>query len=139
MADFNLHGTDRLSSLDLSKNNLRDEGIAELSKPLRCCKFLVSLNVSSNFISPKGFLHLSIALSRNESLCILNVSTQNGLNRNRLQKLGGQYMTSLLGTLIQVLNLNSTSLGDQGVNVIFENLAHRIENKEETHVEILEL
>ena len=48
-------GIEKLSSIELSKNNLKDAGITELSKALKCCKFLVKLDVSSNSITPKGF------------------------------------------------------------------------------------
>ena len=49
---------DKISSIDLSKNILRDEGVKALAKCLRYLKNLVKLDLSSNEITQKGVGYL---------------------------------------------------------------------------------
>ena len=79
-------------------NNLRDQGIIELAKPIRYCRFIVKLDVSSNYISAKGFEVLSKSLQNNEGICMVNFSTKGGVQRNRLQEAGGKHVAKLLGS-----------------------------------------
>jgi Ran GTPase-activating protein (RanGAP) involved in mRNA processing and transport len=48
------YSMDKIASIDLSKNQLRDEGVIELSKILFFTKSLVKLDLSSNEITPKA-------------------------------------------------------------------------------------
>ena len=130
--NFQYHNIDRISSIDLSMNNLRDPGIIELAKPIRYCKFIVKLDVSSNSISSKGFQTLCLALEKNEGVCMINFSTKNGVNRNRLQEAGGKHVAKLIGTPdcpIQFLNLNGCVLKDEGANHVFSMMSSKIERK----------
>jgi hypothetical protein len=85
-----------IAIIEIGKNFLRDPGIIELSKGLKYTKCLVSLDVCSNEISPKGILALTQSISQNESLASLNLSTVDGIQRNRLSKEGGQYIADYL-------------------------------------------
>ena len=86
----------RVASLKFSKNNLRDDGIRELSKAIKISRSLVDLDVSSNGISPRGMKYLQEAILENNSICVLNVSTVNGINRNRVQTVGGQSFAEVI-------------------------------------------
>lgn len=111
-----------IATIEIGKNFLRDPGIIELSKGLKYTKSLVHLDVCSNEISPKGVLALTQSISQNESLASINLSTVDGIQRNRLSKEGGQYIADYLisseKSMVQILNLNNTSLGDKGLNFI---------------------
>jgi Ran GTPase-activating protein (RanGAP) involved in mRNA processing and transport len=77
---------DKIAQLNLSKNNIGDEGVEVLMKCLQNTRGLVSLNLSSNQISSAGFIKIFESMSFNESLIYLNISTLEGANRNRLSK-----------------------------------------------------
>jgi Ran GTPase-activating protein (RanGAP) involved in mRNA processing and transport len=84
------YNMDKIASIDLSKNQLRDEGVIELSKILLFSKSLVKLDLSSNEITPKAIQPLAEALKTNNSLTFLALSTIDGVQRNRVGKIGGE-------------------------------------------------
>lgn len=53
---------DKIASIDLSKNQLRDAGVIELSRILYFMKTLVALDLSSNEITPKSLEPLALAI-----------------------------------------------------------------------------
>ena len=81
---------DKIASLDLSKNQLRDAGVIELSKILYFMKGLVALDLSSNEITPKSLEPLAKSIQSNNSLTFLALSTIDGVQRNRVGKSGGE-------------------------------------------------
>lgn len=72
--------------LDLSNNNIRDQGLAVLSKSVgEENRSLISLNVSSNSITHVGLQSLVIALEKNQSLVELNLASDlEGTNCNKI-------------------------------------------------------
>lgn len=120
---------DRVSWLNLSKNRLGDTGVADLSKSIRRFNFLVHLDVSSNCISPKGFKSLGNAISLNNSITELNVSTLPcGSFKNRID--ASSFFAALEDPLsvLQCLNVAGTSLGVDGALAIFSALICKIDN-----------
>jgi deoxyhypusine synthase len=77
---------DKISSVNLSKNNIGDKGVELLMQALKDNKSLVCLNLSSNEISSAGFISIFETMSNNQSINYLNLSTLEGANRNRLSK-----------------------------------------------------
>ena len=57
---------------------------------------MVYLNIASNGIKSEGFIQIFKSLRRNESLVELNVSTIDGIDRNRMNM---QAVTELKKTL----------------------------------------
>jgi len=121
--DWCQEGLAHISNLDLSKNYLRDDGLSELSKCIKYMPALCRLDVSSNNVTPKGIEPLCKALEKNNSLTTILLSTIDGVNRNRIGVKGGRYFSVLLGrqfSVLQSLIFNNTSLGDQGLNVMLD-------------------
>ena len=75
---------DKIAVLNLRKNRLRDAGLIELSKGIKYARNLVSLDLSSNEITPKGIEAFSLAASSSNSLTSINLSTVDGVQRNRV-------------------------------------------------------
>ena len=74
----------RFVSLDLQKNLLGDQGVRILMTEIRRSKSIVDLNLASNEISNEGMISIFDALQDNQSLSALNISTVDGVARNRL-------------------------------------------------------
>ena len=119
----------RITRLDLSKNRLKDEGVAALASALAANTSLVHLNLASNEITAKGIQVLcERGLSGNETLVSLDLSSIDGLSRNRLTHLGGTYLADLVKqpeSNIQILKLSGTSLGNRGLDHLLEALQHK--------------
>ena len=75
---------DKIAVLNLRKNKLRDCGLIELSKGLKYARGLISIDLSSNEITPKGIEAFSQAASTSQSLTSINFSTVDGVQRNRV-------------------------------------------------------
>ena len=110
----------------MSKNRLRDEGVAALASALAANTSIIHLNLASNEITAKGIQVLcQIGLSGNETLVSLDLSSIDGLSRNRLTHLGGAYLADLVKqpeSNIQILKLSGTSLGNRGLDHLLEAL-----------------
>lgn len=76
-------GFDKISTLDLSKNNLRDEGIIILSETLKQFPSLIHLAVANNEITLKGLEKLCSSLKSNSTLINLDLSNSDALQKNR--------------------------------------------------------
>ncbi|KAJ3446861.1 fbox-lrr protein [Anaeramoeba flamelloides] len=63
-----------LINLDLSHNQIGDEGIEELSEALKVNQTLTNLDLSKTGIRAKGVLYLSQALKINRTLTVLDLS-----------------------------------------------------------------
>lgn len=87
---------DKIAVLNLSKNNLGDQGIYFLMQVISTNKSVVSLNLASNEISGKGMEVIFEAMTQNESINTLNVSTIEGANRNRMSKIASKKMRYML-------------------------------------------
>lgn len=70
------------------------------------------IDVSSNKVGPEGFSALFEALLENESLISIDISSKEGLNRNRLGDKGAQNLETYLrySETIVILQLSAVSL-----------------------------
>ena len=87
---------DKIAILNLSKNNLGDQGIYFLMQVIANNKSIVSLNLSSNEVSGKGIEVIFDAMTQNESVITLNICTLEGANRNRMTKTAAKKMRYML-------------------------------------------
>ena len=107
-----------LTSLNFFENSIGDEGADSLSQALRVNTSLTSLNLSWNYICHKGADSLSQALRVNTSLTSLNLS---------LNYIGCKGAISLshalrVNTSLTLLDLVGNSIGDEGANYLSQAL-----------------
>ena len=98
--------SDRISYLNLTRNNIGDKGLELLANALSNSKTLVALNLTSNSISHKGADKLFKILDKQESLIYLNVSSVEGTNRNRIGYMGLKGIPKMLSHNFYLETLN---------------------------------
>ena len=123
-----LYNNDRISRLNLGKNNFGDEGIELLINAVKDSISLVSLDISSNAISYKGGQLIFKTFLNQQSIIDLNISSHEGINRNRLTARGIKNITKYLekNFFIQTLNLSGNSLKNEGFDLICRGLNNNI-------------
>lgn len=121
-----LYNTDRISRLNLTKNNIGDKGIEILANAIRDSTSLISLNVTSNSITQKGGKILMNVLIHQQSLIDVNVSSKEGINRNRISFEGLCDIESVLkyNTYIEFFNICGNSIKNEGLKLIIAGLNH---------------
>ncbi len=99
-----------LQSLELSMNDITDDGALHLANALKTHKTLKVLNLSDNKITDIGAQHLANALEVNISLQTLNMS------HNLIGNQGARYIAKALESnkTLQELNIKRNSIGDDG-------------------------
>ena len=117
---------DKISVLDLTKNNLGDKGVFHLMQVVSQSRSLVVLNLSSNEISSVGFGYIFDGMCTNESIINLNLSTYENFNRNRLTKKASAKLKKMLieNNFLEILNLSAINLGDDGMAMIVSAFNH---------------
>lgn len=64
-----------ISCLNFSKNLLKDDGVIELSNLIHLMPALSKIDLSSNSLTPRGLRPFSLALSGNQHVSFINLST----------------------------------------------------------------
>ena len=123
-----LYNNDRISRLNLAKNNFGDAGIELLINAVKDSISLVSLDISSNSISYKGGQKIFSIFIKQQSIIDLNISSQEGINRNRLTAKGIKNIVKYLenNLFIETLNLSGNSLKNEGFDLICKGLNNNI-------------
>ena len=123
-----LYNNDRISRLNLSKNNFGDVGIELLINAIKDSISLVSLDISSNSISYKGGQKIFSILINQQSIINLNISSHEGINRNRLTSKGIKNIVKFLSKnlFVETLNLSGNSLKNEGFDLICKGLNNNI-------------
>ena len=113
-----LNNLTKLKELNLSCNCLGDKPIPLILNPLKKNASIEILYLSCNDIGPKSGPYLANFLSNNKNLKILT------LNNNPLTASGIKSISQALNTklVLEEINLNSTSAGDEGGAELFENM-----------------
>jgi Ran GTPase-activating protein (RanGAP) involved in mRNA processing and transport len=113
---------ENIARLEISKNQLRDLGGIELSKHLKSARNLVHLDVSSNEMTHRGICAISDSLLNSPCIISLNMSTCDGIRRNRLGQEGGSAVAKVLNgdSMLQMLILNNVYLGNKGLKFILD-------------------
>ena len=85
---------------------------------------IIHLDISSNNITPEGFTIFFQSLLSNQSLISLDISSKEGLNRNKLGKEGSAALQIFLSNnkIIQILNLSATTMGEEGATHILNGI-----------------
>ena len=130
-----IYKADRISRLNLAKNNLGDLGIEILMKAIKNSMSLISLNLSSNNISYKGGQIIFEDLSEQQSIIDLNISSMEGTNRNHLKYLGLINIEKFFNKnkYIEKLNISGNSIKDEGFILLCKAL------KDNRNLEILNI
>ena len=115
-----------LQKLDLSNNDLSDDGAAAISDGLRSNNTLLELNISQNSIADKGTQEIAKAIVINSSLQNINIS------KNYISSEGLLYFMEALNNnrILQVINIthnNVTRSGFTNIKKCIENLQHPIQ------------
>lgn len=110
--------------LDFEKNGFSDLGSIILADALRTSKSIIHVNLCSNNIGPEGAQALFGCLLENVSIISLDISSKEGLNRNRLGTQGVESLEWILqkNKILQFLNLASTAIGLTGLECILAGL-----------------
>ena len=111
-----LFNSDRISRLNLTRNNLADNGIKILIAAVKNSHSLVSLNLTSNSITHRGGDIIFGELINQQSIIDLNLSSIEGTNRNRLTADGIKNIEFFLkkNFFIETLNISGNSIKDEG-------------------------
>ena len=111
-----LFNSDRISRLNLTRNNLGDAGVKILINSIKNSHSLVSLNITSNSITHKGGEIIFGELANQQSIIDLNVSSIEGTNRNRLTADGIKNIEKFLkkNFFVETLNICGNSIKDEG-------------------------
>ena len=110
--------------LYLGKNSIKDAGAIDLLINIKNSNFIVHLDVSSNDISPEGSKKILKMIEKNESLISFDISSHEGLHRNRLCTEGAESLQRLLAfnKVLLYLNVSGTSLGPEGCLLMIKGL-----------------
>ena len=119
-----IYKADRICRLNLTRNNLGDQGTEILINAVKNSMSLISLDIASNNISYKGGQFIFQNLSEQQSIIDLNISSLEGTNRNRITNLGLKYIDLFFNKnkYIETLNLSGNSLKDEGLVLICQSI-----------------
>ena len=119
-----LYGTNRISRLNLTRNNLGDYGVEILVYSIKNSTSLVYLNITSNLISYKGGKIIFEELRDQKSIIDLNVSSIEGTNRNRMTEQGIKDIELFLkkNLFIETLNISGNSIKGKGFELLCKGL-----------------
>ena len=104
--------------LDISYNDISDDGAVAISECLKNNNTLQELNMSHNKISDHGIINIGKALQINITLQILDIS-HNFLSNNGAVAIGESYKSNTL----QKLSLSWNSTTTEGITKITEAIA----------------
>ena len=109
--------------IDLSENSLGDEGSFQLLREISNSQTIVHLDLSNNDIGPEGFNNLSKALAYHPSLTSVNLSSYEGLHRNRIGSHAAKSLSLAVRTnrILQFLNLSGICLAE-GIEALAQGL-----------------
>ena len=113
-----------MTTLVLDNNPLGDEGVVVLAGSLRGMR-LKELSLVSVHMGHKGVLPLLGAVEHMVDLELLNLSSKEGLFRNKVSCDSLAHLNSLLrnpNCKLKTLNMDYVGLGSQGVTVLFDNV-----------------
>ena len=119
-----LYLNDKIAVLNLSNNNIGDEGIKIISNAIKDNRVLVSFNISSNSITYKGGFIFFNNMMNQKSIIDLDISNSSGINRNRLTSNGIQNIEKVLSSnlYLEMLNLGGNSIKNEGLKYICKGL-----------------
>eukprot|EP01064_Diplonema_japonicum_P030018 TRINITY_DN4983_c3_g1_i1.p1 TRINITY_DN4983_c3_g1~~TRINITY_DN4983_c3_g1_i1.p1 ORF type:complete len:798 (+),score=217.05 TRINITY_DN4983_c3_g1_i1:88-2481(+) len=120
-----LSNTTNFAVLDLSANNLKDDGVANISELLVKDENIVKITLQSVGLTSRGSDVLCHALMHNKTVTDLDISMAITQARNHIGPKGGASLKHVLacpGSVLCCLNIASTGLCDHGVMSLSEGL-----------------
>ena len=105
-----------LQKLDLSNNNLSDDGAATISDGLKTNRTLLELNLSNNNLSDDGAATISDGLKTNRTLLELNIS-QNSITDKGAQEIAKAIKTH---SSLQNVNISINYISSEGLLYFME-------------------
>ena len=105
-----------LSELDLSTNNITDEGVKKFTESIKVNTTLQNLDISHNIITDEGVKALAEAIQVNTTLRELNISS------NKITDEGAKALAEAIqiNTTLQELNISKNWISKEGVMRIVE-------------------
>ena len=119
-----LKNKNKYSRLILSKNNFGDKGIELLLTSINDNSNIVELNLSSNGLTSKeGNLIFEFLLNQN-SIISLDLSSQDGVNKNRICAEGVKNIEKVLKNnfFLEFIDLSSNSIRNEGFKYLINGL-----------------
>ena len=115
---------DLYSRIILTKNNFGDEGIELLLESIEGNNNIVELNLSSNNLGANGGNSIFNFLLRQKSIISLDLSSKEGLYRNRILAEGVKLITEVLKNnfFLEKIDLSSNSIKNEGMKYIVNGL-----------------
>ncbi|KAM3140563.1 hypothetical protein pb186bvf_007375 [Paramecium bursaria] len=119
-----LRNNNNFYSLNLSKNNLQDEGLKIITELMRDNTSICHLDISSNNITPQGAQEFFNELFNIHSIYSVDISCKDGLNRNKISVRGCEPLEIILkhNHPIQFLNLKGCQIQQTGFECIMAGL-----------------
>lgn len=101
-----------------------NEGIKVIADAVNRTSHIIRLDVSSNNITQEGAEYLFESLVDNHSLIDLNISSRDGRYRNRIQSIGVKPLKQVLiyNPYLQILNLGGNVIKNEGVKYICDGI-----------------
>lgn len=100
--------------INLYKNSFGNKGTYAFLKEISDSQTIVHLNLSNNELSPEGFEKIGKILTYHPSIASLDISSYEGLHRNRISSAGASFLQPLLrqNSILQFLSISGTCLSD---------------------------
>ena len=124
ICDFIEKYSNKVSRLILARNNIGDKGVEVVTNMLEDNDYILHLDLSSNDIGVKGGNKIFKTLIHHQSLISLNISSLEGVNRNRISSEGAKLIEDVLKTnhFLEYLNVSGNSIKNEGVKYIMSGL-----------------
>ena len=115
---------DNFSKLILSKNNFNDDCIELLINSIRENNNIIELNLSSNGMTPKGGNLLFEFLLNQNSIISFDISSSDGINRNRICAEGVKLIEEVLkkNLFLEFIDISSNSIKTEGFKYLINGL-----------------
>ena len=124
LADILKKNIDICSRIILTKNDFGDDGIELLLECLEGNNNIVELNLSSNSLGVSGGMSIFRFLLKQESIICLDLSSKEGIYRNRVCADGIKLITKVLRNnfFLEKIDLSSNSIKNEGMKYIVNGL-----------------
>ena len=124
LADILRKNPDICSRIILTKNDFGDEGIQLLLECLEGNNNIVELNLSSNSLGVNGGTSVFEFLLNQDSIIYLDLSSKEGIYRNRVCAEGIKLITNVLKNnfFLEKIDLSSNSIKNEGMKYIVNGL-----------------
>ena len=109
-----------IAHVDLSKNNLQDEGLESLMRVIKNNTSIIHLDLTQNNITTRGAKKAFKSLTSNFSLISLRIGNVENVSKNKVGVKAVPKLIKLIQTsqILSFLDLRSTNLTDPGLIIL---------------------